>query len=73
MKFPKMAALLAPLAVLLVGCSDANPVVDVPNKDRVPRKAFAEMTKEEKIQFINHTPMPRDAKDREIARIRAGG
>jgi hypothetical protein len=56
---------------VVLGCSGSE-VQDVPNKDRVQRKEYKDMTAQEKIDFINRTPMPQDAKDRAIAGIKAG-
>jgi hypothetical protein len=62
------------VAVGLIGCgSGAQQAVDVPNTNRIPRKEYKDMTVEEKIEFINKTPMPDEAKQKEIARIKAGG
>lgn len=56
----------------LIGCGNDVPVQDVPG-ERVERKPFDQMTKEEKIEFIKRTPMPEEAKQKEIARIEAEG
>jgi hypothetical protein len=65
---------LSIIALAVFGCSSGDAgVVNVPNPDRVERKPYESMTAEEKIEFINKTPMPQDAKDREIANIRAKG
>lgn len=62
---------IAVAGAMLAGCAQ-EAVVDVPDPNRQPRKEYSEMTQEEKIEFINRTPLPADAKAREIERIRAG-
>jgi len=57
--------------LILAGCNSSE-VRDVPNPNRVERKPFEQMTQEEKIKFIEMTPMPQDAKAREIQRIKEG-
>ncbi len=64
--------LLAGLLSTLVACNQAEAVQDVPNPDRVERKAWEDMTPEEKIDFVNKTPMPEEAKQRQIESIKAG-
>ena len=57
----------------LAGCGNGlDGPVDVPQANRVERKEWKDMTKEEKIVFIQKTPMPEEAKQKEIARINAG-
>ncbi len=57
---------------LLSGCGSDSKPVDVPNPDRVERKPWEQMTKEEKIEFIRKTPMPEEAKQKQIQGIEAG-
>lgn len=66
----RLCVLLA-LAPFIGGCNDSNPVVDVPNPNRVKRKSYDSMSTQEKIDFINKTPMPQAAKDKQIAQIKA--
>ncbi|MDX2065276.1 MAG: hypothetical protein SFX74_05985 [Fimbriimonadaceae bacterium] len=60
------------LAIGLAGCDSNSGPVDVPNKGRVERKEFDKMSVEEKVKFIENTPMPPEAKAKEIARIKSG-
>lgn len=60
------------LLVLAVGCQGEAGKVDVPNPDRVERKDWKDMNQEEKIKFIEKTPMGEEAKKKEIERIKAG-
>lgn len=66
-------ALLILVPLIVVGCSDSAQVVNVPNPNRIERKPYESMTVDEKIDFINKTPMPQDAKDKQIAALKAGG
>jgi len=65
-----VAALFA--TAVLAGCSQGGGPVDVPQEGRVERKEYKDMSVEEKIDFINKTPMPEEAKRKQIESIRAG-
>jgi hypothetical protein len=72
-KKPRFALSLVILgAALLGGCDSNSGPVDVPNTNRVERKDFDKMSVEEKVKFIENTPMPPEAKAKEIARIKSG-
>lgn len=53
------------------GCKEET-VQDVPNTERVPRKEWEDMTKDEKIEFIRRTPMSEEAKQKQIEAIERG-
>lgn len=55
----------------LAGCSAGSAAVR-PDGPPTPLKEYNTMTKDEKIAFINKTPMPEDAKRKQIAAIQAG-
>ncbi len=63
--------LVAAALMCVIGCSDSSIPPSSPYTGK-PRKEFKDMTKEEKIDFINHTPGSEDAHKRSIARINAG-
>lgn len=65
-------AFIASLLFFALGCGSDQGAVDVPNPDRVERKPWEQMTKEEKIEFIQRTPMPEEAKQKQIQSIEAG-
>lgn len=70
-KFTFVLGLFA-VAGLIAGCGPDSKPVDVPNADRVERKPWEQMSKEEKIEFIRKTPMPEEAKQKQIQSIEAG-
>lgn len=69
---PLIPIVLVASAALLGGCNDAPVVTDVPNPERVERKPFDKMSVDEKVNFIQHTPMSEEAKQKQIAAIRQG-
>lgn len=72
-RFWMLATGVALSMAVLPGCgSGAGEVQDVPNPERVERKEWDDMTKEEKIEFINRTPMPEEAKQAQIKAIQEG-
>ena len=68
----KTAIALLPFALFIAACDSTGAAVDVPNPERVERKEWSQMTKEEKIEFIKRTPMPEEAKQKQIEAIQAG-
>ena len=69
---PLFCVALALSGGLLAGCDNTGQVIDEPMEGRKERKPWEEMTKEEKIEMIERTPMSDEAKRKQIDQIRAG-